>query len=80
MNITYNKWEALWTGALIGITGSTISMISNKIINRPLGYGPMGIKNFVWVGITTGVSMMGVIQVKDTAEQLIVSIVREVNK
>ena len=78
MNITYNKWEALWTGAFIRVTGSKISMISNKITNTSLGYGPMSIKTIALVGVGTGISMMGVIQVKDTAEQLIVSIICQV--
>lgn len=78
MNIPYHKKRGLWVGALVGITGGSISMISNSILNSPLGYSPMGIKNFVKVGVIGGLSFVGVVMVKDTAEEVIVSIIHEV--
>ena len=60
-----NKWKYFGTGALIGIMGSTISMLSKEIVNTPLGYSPMGVKNVVKVGVCTGVTTTGMMVQKD---------------
>ena len=58
------KWKSLGTGALIGITASTISAIGGAA-GASLGYSPMGFKNFVKVAITTGVSSVLVFVIHD---------------
>ena len=56
----YVKWQTFGTGALVGVVGSTISMLSNEVIRTPLGFSPMSFKNVVKVGIVSGLSTMGV--------------------
>lgn len=58
------KWESLGTGALIEITASTLSAIGGAA-GVPLGYSPMGFKNFFKVGITTGLASVGVFVIHD---------------
>ena len=54
------KWQTFRTGAVVGVVGSTISMLSNEVMRTPLGFSPMNFKNIVKVGIVSGLSTIGV--------------------
>ena len=75
--IKTSKWKSFGTGAIIGVVGSTLSMISYEASRVPLGYSPMSIKNFVKVEISTGFTAMIIIAVRDKTDEELMKIMNK---
>lgn len=48
------KLKSLWSGALIGIVGMSISGVSDAVCRTKLGYEQFGFVNLLKVGVITG--------------------------
>ena len=64
-HVKMDKFKTFGTGVGVGLLGSRTSNIFSSIFNTSLGYSPLSIKNFFKVGITSGVSTLGVIALYD---------------
>ena len=64
-HVKMDKLKTFGTGVGVGLLRSLSSHIFSSVFNTSLGYSPLGIKNFFKVGITSGLSTMGVIAVYD---------------
>ena len=62
-----SKMKTFGTGVGVGLVGSITSELFHSIFNTSLGYSPLGIKNFFKVGITSGLSIMLVMEGYDEA-------------
>ena len=54
------KVKTLWTSALTGVVGMSLSGISEAACRRKLGYGHFGFMNLIKVGLITGASGVAV--------------------
>ena len=60
-----SKMKTFGTGVGVGLVGSISSGMFHEVFNTSLGYLPLSLKNFLKVGITSGLSTMGVIAAYD---------------
>ena len=64
------KLSSFVGGVGIGITASTLSAITGAA-GLPMGYSPIGLKNLLKVGLTTGVSSLTVFMLHDKVIEMI---------
>ena len=52
-------------GAGFGITTSALSCISHKLLNAPLGFSPLTLKNVLKVGVLSGGTAAGIVAIDE---------------
>ena len=56
-----SKMKTFGTEVGVGLAGSISSGLFHSMFNTSLGYSPLSLKNFLKVGLTSGLSTMAVI-------------------
>ena len=67
-HVKMSKLKTFGIGVGVGLLGSLTSQLSHSLYNTSFGYSPMGIKNLFKVGISSGLSTLGVIALYDEIE------------
>ena len=60
-----SKMKTFGTRVGVGLVGSLTSGMFHSLFNTTFGYSPLSLKNFLKVGLTSGISTMGVIATYD---------------